>query len=290
VKLCHRASRVITDILQQWRDLYTLRLVPVILLHFVFTAGSTWLIAVSERSHKRSTSEQYLRNAEQCIEMLKEMSQLWESADILANMFTRLVINEREKRRNEEEKWMITEVGPSGNVNSSGSVHGGISRWESSNEIHSGLPIHSNLAGGGIHTSRDTDSYSSEEEGARVHHQQHLHTQVPTQQNIQQSHPYQQHPIQTQVDQPMFRQPTSHNVPAQETLLETYNLPPLAKAGPSGSSVLQSMNIGYIPSSLANAGLLASVAVSGEPELPRLDKNDAINGLKRTGVWMNPPT
>jgi hypothetical protein len=247
-----------------------------VLLNFVFTAGTTWLIAVSERSHKCSTNEQYLRNAELCLVMLKEMSPLWESAALLGDMFTRLVNEERERRKKEEERWLITEFGPSGSASASGSDMCVAPRWGGPPESFTGTPVHSKITGRKSQpppgTSRGHDSYSSEEEGTMGDPQSRLH---PRQNEPQQYPPpqhYQQHP---QALAPPWQVYGGHNLPS------------LANPGPSSGSTLPNTQPGHPTPTSSRQPASPISTTDARHAMMDENENDAVCGLKRTGIWMN---
>lgn len=267
------------------------------LLNFVFTAGTTWLIAASERSHKRSTNDQYLRNADQCLEMMKEMSHLWESARILADMFTRLVNEQREKRRDEEERWMITEIGPTGGGGASGSAstpprsrRGGSQGITVLSDVN--FESDDRVAPTGRTGNRNGNSVSSDEEGTVIHHPpQYHHGQSQLQQFVPHQQLYQPLPhVQSHGTRVVHHQLASQGI---DPNWHAYHLPPLANPGPSGSSVLPSMHTVQSsttsPVDACGPPVPLPAFTRQESSQPRYDDNDAINGLKRTGVWMNPP-
>jgi hypothetical protein len=192
--------------------------------------------------------------------MLREMSPLWESAELLGEMFTKLVNEEREKRRSEEERWLITEVGPSGSASASGSDMGVAPRWGDPPEPP------------GTRTGRG-HAYSSEEEGTMGDPQPRLHPR----QNQPQQYPPPQH----------YQQHPQAQVPPWQ-VYGGYNLPPLADPGPSGGSVLPSIQTGH-PTPTNSRPLVSPTSTTGARQVMMdVNENDAVCGLKRTGIWMNP--
>lgn len=215
--------------------------------------------------------------------MLREMTPLWESAELLGDMFTRLVNEEREKRRNEEERWLITEVGPSGSV--SATSLGGPP------EGYTGVPMYPDIAGRKSQTSHGAgrvQSYSSEEEGTMGDSQTRLHSR----QSHPQQYPTHPHPHQYQ-PHPILQANNNHTSPHHPQVQAShwqvrggYNLPPLANPGPSSSTILPRMQTEFF--SPITPGHFAPLSVASEVTQAMLDENDAVCGLKRTGIWMNP--
>ncbi|KIY43005.1 hypothetical protein FISHEDRAFT_26732, partial [Fistulina hepatica ATCC 64428] len=94
VKLCRHASENIMELASAWRNMYTLRYVPVTFIQVVFAAGTVFLLLAVHSATGIRVAEvlltQSLNNFDQCIKMLVDAGQSWPCAlnisDILENL------------------------------------------------------------------------------------------------------------------------------------------------------------------------------------------------------------
>jgi hypothetical protein len=63
----------------------------------IYTAGTTWLIAASETSHKKQTKLRYLGYAEKCVEYLRETGMVWETGARLEGLLKAVIDEQRGK-------------------------------------------------------------------------------------------------------------------------------------------------------------------------------------------------
>ncbi|KAK0484826.1 fungal-specific transcription factor domain-containing protein, partial [Armillaria novae-zelandiae] len=83
-KVCKRAADNILQILQTWRTLYTLRYVPVTLIHAVFSAGTVFLLMGGNS----------LVKVELCIQYLNETGKSWKCATNIGAILQQLLENQ----------------------------------------------------------------------------------------------------------------------------------------------------------------------------------------------------
>jgi hypothetical protein len=76
---------------------YGLRCVPVTVMSVIYTAGTTWLIAASETSHKKQTKLRYLGYAEKCVEYLRETGMIWKTGARLERLLKAIIDEQRGK-------------------------------------------------------------------------------------------------------------------------------------------------------------------------------------------------
>jgi hypothetical protein len=62
----------------------------------IYTAGTTWLIAAAERSHRKETRLRFLEQSDKCVEYLKETGTYWETGARLEQLLRGLVETQRE--------------------------------------------------------------------------------------------------------------------------------------------------------------------------------------------------
>ncbi|KAA1477277.1 hypothetical protein DENSPDRAFT_808440 [Dentipellis sp. KUC8613] len=94
MKLCDKAAHDIMDLATKWRDLYTLRYVPITFIQVVSAAGTIFVLsavqAVSGARLARTAHQNSYANAEKTIRYLHEVGQSFQSArnigDILDNL------------------------------------------------------------------------------------------------------------------------------------------------------------------------------------------------------------
>ncbi|KAF9078472.1 hypothetical protein BDP27DRAFT_1207043 [Rhodocollybia butyracea] len=95
VKICKRAADNIMDLLGIYRELYTLRYVPVTPVQVVFAAGTVYVLltvqaATGLRVAKKEL-ETYIPQAELCVQYLTEIGKSWKCASDIADILKSLM-------------------------------------------------------------------------------------------------------------------------------------------------------------------------------------------------------
>jgi hypothetical protein len=120
IEICNEAAAKIMELVHTWRSSYTLRFVPLTMLHVVFSAGTVFLLAtVQTESGGIAPSLPHLRSqAKLCITYLSEIGQSWSCANniraILENLFQMI-----ERHRAGEHR----RASSSSSASSSGAMH-----------------------------------------------------------------------------------------------------------------------------------------------------------------------
>jgi hypothetical protein len=83
------------DLLATWRNLYTLRYIPVMFTHIVFSAGTIFLLsalqATSGVRFAQASLEKSLSQAELCVQYLQEVGRSYQSAKSVAGILASLL-------------------------------------------------------------------------------------------------------------------------------------------------------------------------------------------------------
>ncbi|KIY71692.1 hypothetical protein CYLTODRAFT_368800 [Cylindrobasidium torrendii FP15055 ss-10] len=95
VKLCRRAAENIMEICTTWRQLYSLRYVPLTLVQIVFSAGTVFLLLATRAATglrlAKKDFDTFTGQAKLCVQFLEEMGKSWLSAERIAGILESLL-------------------------------------------------------------------------------------------------------------------------------------------------------------------------------------------------------